>query len=138
LVDFIAAIAFVVLGIMILRENNSCDHLTLVDFMSFSVVFKTFTILMLLVPLFCLYLDQLPPQGMVKVYSIFNIPFDINECAICLQTFDLEKNQLLKLKCQHVFDEKCISEWIQSHLNCPGCRAELKEVHYFNMFLNSY
>ncbi|XP_055828411.1 E3 ubiquitin-protein ligase ATL31-like [Solanum dulcamara] len=47
------------------------------------------------------------------------------ECAVCLNEF--EDNEMLRLipKCDHVFHPECIDAWLQSHVTCPVCRADL-------------
>lgn len=44
-----------------------------------------------------------------------------NTCAICLeQTKRTDK----KLKCKHVFHNKCITTWFETSIECPTCRME--------------
>ncbi|KZV54406.1 hypothetical protein F511_09721 [Dorcoceras hygrometricum] len=47
------------------------------------------------------------------------------ECAVCLNEF--EENETLRLitKCDHVFHAECIDAWLESHVTCPVCRANL-------------
>lgn len=47
------------------------------------------------------------------------------ECAVCLNEF--EDDEMLRLipKCDHVFHPECIDAWLQSHVTCPVCRADL-------------
>ncbi|PIN07127.1 hypothetical protein CDL12_20309 [Handroanthus impetiginosus] len=47
------------------------------------------------------------------------------ECAVCLNEF--EENDTLRLlpKCDHVFHPECIDAWLESHVTCPVCRANL-------------
>lgn len=47
------------------------------------------------------------------------------ECAVCLNEF--EENETLRLlpKCDHVFHPECIDAWLESHVTCPVCRANL-------------
>jgi len=136
MIDFIIEIPFAILGIMALLDNKSCNHPMLVDFMYFSVLFKFFTVLILFVPLICIYLDEMPPFKMFNSDS--KIPFESNQCSICLSSFDLEKNQLVILECKHVFDKHCILVWTKTSKTCPNCRADLKANSYLYEFLNSY
>ncbi|XP_011024924.1 PREDICTED: RING-H2 finger protein ATL63-like [Populus euphratica] len=45
------------------------------------------------------------------------------ECVICLSPF--EENEVGKslIKCGHGFHVECIDMWLNSHSNCPVCRA---------------
>ncbi|OIV95515.1 hypothetical protein TanjilG_25186 [Lupinus angustifolius] len=54
------------------------------------------------------------------------------ECVICLSTFeDSEMGRCLP-KCGHGFHMECIDMWLNSHSNCPICRAPVvagSQVH---------
>jgi Ring finger domain len=44
-----------------------------------------------------------------------------NTCAVCLeQTKRTDK----KLKCKHVFHNRCITTWFETSIECPTCRME--------------
>jgi hypothetical protein len=46
------------------------------------------------------------------------------ECLICLDTFEDEEN-LIKIKCNHIFHCNCIKNWLCEESNkCPVCRIE--------------
>ena len=44
-----------------------------------------------------------------------------NTCAICLEP---TKRTDKKLKCKHVFHNKCITTWFETSIECPTCRME--------------
>jgi len=47
------------------------------------------------------------------------------ECLICLDTFEDEEN-LIKIKCNHIFHCNCIKNWLCEESNkCPVCRIEV-------------
>jgi hypothetical protein len=47
------------------------------------------------------------------------------ECLICLDTFEEEEN-LIKIKCNHIFHCNCIKNWLCEESNkCPVCRIEV-------------
>jgi hypothetical protein len=49
------------------------------------------------------------------------------ECSICLGEENLNK----KLKCGHIFHDKCIKEWIEKGSStCPVCRATIEQDNY--------
>ena len=42
-------------------------------------------------------------------------------CAVCLEE---TKRSDKKLKCKHVFHNKCIMTWFETSIECPQCRME--------------
>ena len=44
-----------------------------------------------------------------------------NTCAVCLE---VTKRTDKKLKCKHVFHQKCIMTWFETSIECPQCRME--------------
>ncbi|KAL0708620.1 hypothetical protein Bca4012_075046 [Brassica carinata] len=49
------------------------------------------------------------------------------ECAICLNEFEDDEALRLVPKCDHVFHPQCIGAWLEAHVTCPVCRANLAE-----------
>ncbi|KAL6989648.1 RING-type E3 ubiquitin transferase [Sarracenia purpurea var. burkii] len=47
------------------------------------------------------------------------------ECAVCLNEFEDDETLRLIPKCDHVFHPECIDAWLDSHVTCPVCRANL-------------
>lgn len=47
------------------------------------------------------------------------------ECAVCLNEFEDDETLRLLPKCDHVFHPDCIDAWLESHVTCPVCRANL-------------
>lgn len=59
---------------------------------------------------------------------------DVVGCAICHESFD-EKMPSVVTRCGHVFDERCLNEWLMRNPNCPTCRSAceqhcLTKVHF--------
>ncbi|KAL2514797.1 E3 ubiquitin-protein ligase [Forsythia ovata] len=50
------------------------------------------------------------------------------ECAVCLNEFEDDETIRLIPKCDHVFHAECIDAWLESHVTCPVCRANLVPV----------
>ncbi|GFP98694.1 E3 ubiquitin-protein ligase atl6 [Phtheirospermum japonicum] len=50
------------------------------------------------------------------------------ECAVCLNEFEEHETLRLLPKCDHVFHPECIDAWLESHVTCPVCRANLAEA----------
>lgn len=48
---------------------------------------------------------------------------DGTECSVCLSEFREDDSLRLLPKCSHAFHVPCIDTWLQSHQNCPLCRA---------------
>lgn len=47
------------------------------------------------------------------------------ECAVCLNEFEDDETIRLIPKCDHVFHAQCVDAWLESHVTCPVCRANL-------------
>ncbi|KAK2656523.1 hypothetical protein Ddye_009575 [Dipteronia dyeriana] len=47
------------------------------------------------------------------------------ECAVCLSEFGDDDTLRLLPKCDHVFHHDCIDAWLDFHVTCPVCRANL-------------
>lgn len=45
-----------------------------------------------------------------------------HSCAICLSNYERHDNIEL-LKCQHVFHNECLQNWLAIHNTCPCCRS---------------
>ncbi|EAS00893.3 zinc finger, C3HC4 type (RING finger) protein (macronuclear) [Tetrahymena thermophila SB210] len=46
-------------------------------------------------------------------------------CAVCLEEFVINKDQVRVTICQHIFHHECLEEWLKKQQNCPSCRQEL-------------
>ena len=44
-----------------------------------------------------------------------------NTCVVCLEQFT-EKDEVVELKCRHIFHPACIGRWILKQKNCPTCK----------------
>lgn len=61
---------------------------------------------------------------------------EFESCSICLDNAEIEKNNIIKLNCEHTFHTDCLNPWIyQQHMSildttCPLCRAAI--VIYIN------
>ncbi len=50
-----------------------------------------------------------------------------NVCSICLAEFE-EREEVIKLPvCKHLYHKPCIRTWLENHIECPYCRANVKE-----------
>ena len=58
----------------------------------------------------------------ININSHFN---DEDKCGICLKTWDLRNNEIIKLSCNHYFHKKCILKWFSNDCSnsCPICRC---------------
>jgi len=46
-------------------------------------------------------------------------------CAICLLEFETG-NFVKELRCQHIYHDHCISEWLQINALCPSCKSSVR------------
>ncbi|KAF5464277.1 hypothetical protein F2P56_014366 [Juglans regia] len=53
-----------------------------------------------------------------------NLANDHPECCICITNY-LDREELRRLPCSHVFHLKCIDQWLQITSSCPLCKQEL-------------
>jgi hypothetical protein len=44
-----------------------------------------------------------------------HIPKDLFSCLICYETFGLDQQQLVALKCGHMFCASCINQWFTTN-----------------------
>ena len=61
-------------------------------------------------------LDNLIPSNSPKA--------DKETCSICIEPM-IDGDELLQLRCDHLFHKQCIVSWLQKSLNCPMCRTPL-------------
>lgn len=48
-------------------------------------------------------------------------------CTICLCEYE-DGDGLVRLPCNHIFHEECISSWTTNHVRCPLCNYDLESV----------
>ena len=57
----------------------------------------------------------------------FNIDCKQKDCLICMEEY-IEKDEIIKLKCEHTFHKNCIKQWLCKESNkCPICRIEVDQ-----------
>ena len=66
-------------------------------------------------------LNNLPEN---KVHDPSKLDPEKKNCVICLEDFK-EGDDIIILPCIHVFHKSCITDWLQSHNDCPICKFEL-------------
>jgi len=49
------------------------------------------------------------------------------QCSICLEELDENNQNNETLICNHVFHEKCITEWFKYSNSCPNCRETIQQ-----------
>lgn len=61
----------------------------------------------------------------------------IISCCICCE-FLLPDNDLVHLKCGHIFHENCLAEWMKRSKTCPQCRKKtVRPTKIFPNFTNA-
>ncbi|VAI38036.1 hypothetical protein VPH35_093096 [Triticum aestivum] len=61
----------------------------------------------------------------VKQHRISDGRVDPLECAVCLLEFDDDDSLRLLPTCPHAFHPQCIGLWLEKHVTCPLCRANV-------------
>jgi hypothetical protein len=46
-------------------------------------------------------------------------------CSICLGEYE-DEEELVKLPCQHIYHDECITSWTSNHTKCPLCNYDLE------------
>ena len=57
--------------------------------------------------------------------------FGVPSCSICLGEYE-EGERLVRLPCDHVYHEECISAWADNHVRCPLCNYDLELGDHLN------
>jgi hypothetical protein len=47
------------------------------------------------------------------------------ECVVCINPLLFGDEDVVEVKCGHMFHRKCISGWTDAHDTCPLCRADI-------------
>ena len=50
---------------------------------------------------------------------------ELTKCPICLEDFE-NGTQFRKVKCNHLFCEECLEDWLEENKKCPVCMNELE------------
>jgi len=51
------------------------------------------------------------------------------QCCICYSSYENKENKAITLKCNHIFHDTCIKEWLQKSGTCPLCRSTIFECN---------
>ncbi|KAL4501937.1 hypothetical protein ABPG73_020074 [Tetrahymena malaccensis] len=52
----------------------------------------------------------------------------LNDCAICLQTFEEKEVMIEIVQCKHLFHSECIKVWFKNSVLCPYCRNDVRKA----------
>ena len=80
------------------------------------------------------YAEGLRQKKLLKHYLVKRMPsvifskklFEIQECAICMETFKEGQDHISPLLCdeRHMFHSDCIEEWLVKKNECPLCKVQ--------------
>jgi hypothetical protein len=59
-----------------------------------------------------------------KIIKYGDIKTELTECVICKDDFSKE-DEVIELKCSHVFHERCLNEAVKYIAKCPMCRDDV-------------
>lgn len=65
-------------------------------------------------------------EELVFEVTQYNPESKTKECSICLVDFE-ETDDVVELKCSHVFHQGCIVEWSDRKPECPNCRDPITQ-----------
>jgi hypothetical protein len=71
---------------------------------------------------------QTSPDEMMADFGVDRPLRSITSCAICLGDYTHGEAILTSNNCQHVFDTKCIMQWLVKHQECPCCRTDFGDI----------
>lgn len=54
---------------------------------------------------------------------------ELIQCAVCLDEFKLNEEEIRKLPCNHMYHDKCIFPWLETNQTCPACRKPLPNLN---------
>lgn len=98
------------------------------------VIIKIVVIITYAIPLFKMYYKFFTKSSVYK-YIIIIQPYGTEvsdaeilelpekECSICQDEF----KEPIRLPCNHIYCEQCISEWLDQETTCPMCRAQVPQ-----------
>ena len=62
----------------------------------------------------------------------------VEDCSICFEQLKLENNNIVKTKCDHIFHDECLTEWLKNSQTCPLCRNPVESYPSKVNDINSY
>lgn len=70
------------------------------------------------------------PQSVIESIETFSYKkgealIETSDCSVCLSEFEDGESLRILPKCTHAFHVACIDMWLESHTNCPLCRAPI-------------
>ena len=88
----------------------------------------------LLIDIFYLRPIRLRDRGLTEnefnQISIINYADGVSEntlCSICLNEFNQNERVAQLPACKHLFHSECVRLWLNTHLECPYCRSNVKD-----------
>jgi len=66
------------------------------------------------------------PKEMIEKVIRMKMGKSAQDCSVCSDGFK-RGEKIRKLPCKHIFHDKCIMPWLETHSTCPNCRFNLFE-----------
>lgn len=71
-----------------------------------------------------LHKEVFVPKARRRDKEVGDTSLEQDDCSVCLEHF-LAGQLLIHLPCKHRFHPDCLTPWLESHGQCPYCRAKI-------------
>ena len=72
--------------------------------------------------------DEINQYVTVNTFSNIDNQLNITECPISHEDFEDDTN-VIQLRCNHIFKEDSIRNWLHNNRTCPVCRSSIIQTH---------
>ena len=72
--------------------------------------------------------DEINQYTTVNTFNNIDNQLNITECPISHEEFEDDTN-VIQLRCNHIFKENSIRNWLHNNRTCPVCRSLVTQIH---------
>jgi len=109
-----------------MQENNSANlykiNIFLLQLLTIIIMITMALFIIFFVCMIFSYPILLKKKSTIVKETIVEIDKKNEECSICL---DINDKIWIKTRCNHIYHNECITEWLQISKSCPICREQL-------------